>query len=99
MARLYDRVALIGHNGAGKTTLANQVAKRFAAVGRHVEVLDGDAPTEILTRGLGVSKEDRDMAVRRLGTVARMLVRHGAGVVVAVGRALDVDVDHVEGRR
>jgi adenylyl-sulfate kinase len=74
---------LTGMTGAGKTTLANQIAKRFAAVGRHAEVLDGDAPTEILTRGLGVSKEDRDMAVRRLGTVARMLVRHGAGVVVA----------------
>jgi adenylylsulfate kinase len=74
---------LTGMTGAGKTTLANQIVKRFAVVGRHVEMLDGDAPAEILTRGLGVSKDDRDMAVRRLGTVARMLVRHGAGVVVA----------------
>jgi adenylyl-sulfate kinase len=74
---------LTGMAGAGKTTLANQIVKRFAAVSRHVEMLDGDAPAEILTRGLGVSKDDRDMAVRRLGAVARMLVRHGAGVVVA----------------
>ena len=45
--------------------------------------MDGDAPNELLTRGLGVTKEDRDTTVRRLGAVSRMLVRHGAVVVVA----------------
>lgn len=74
---------LTGMTGAGKTTLAHQVAKRFAAAGRPIELLDGDAPGEILTRGLGVTKEERDTAVRRLGAVAKMLARHGAGVVVA----------------
>lgn len=74
---------LTGMAGAGKTTLANHLGKRFAAAGRPAEVMDGDAPNELLTRGLGVTKEDRDTAVRRLGAVSRMLVRHGAVVVVA----------------
>ena len=69
--------------GAGKSTLAHHLSKRFVAAGRPAEVMDGDAPNELLTRGLGVTKEDRDTAVRRLGTVSRMLVRHGAIVVVA----------------
>src|SRR5512139_2433442 len=74
---------LTGMTGAGKSTLSHHIGKRFAAAGRPAEVIDGDAPNELLTRGLGVSKEDRDTAVRRLGAVARMLVRHGAVVVVA----------------
>jgi len=74
---------LTGMTGAGKSTLSHHLGKRFAAAGRPAEVIDGDAPNELLTRGLGVSKEDRDTAVRRLGAVARMLVRHGAVVVVA----------------
>lgn len=76
-------VWLTGMTGAGKTTLATQLGKRFAAAGRPADVIDGDAASEILTRGLGVSKEDRDTAVRRIGAVSRMLVRHGAVVVVA----------------
>src|SRR5512137_1872624 len=74
---------LTGMTGAGKSTLSHHLGKRFAAAGRPAEVIDGDAPNELLTRGLGVSKEDRDTAVRRIGAVARMLVRHGAVVVVA----------------
>jgi adenylylsulfate kinase len=76
-------VWLTGMAGAGKTTLASHLGKRFAAAGRPAEVIDADSANEILTRGLGVSKEDRDTAVRRIGLVARMLVRHGAVVVVA----------------
>jgi len=74
---------LTGMAGAGKTTLATHLGKRFSAAGRPAEVIDGDSASEILTRGLGVSKEDRDTAVRRMGAVSRMLVRHGAVVVVA----------------
>jgi adenylylsulfate kinase len=73
---------LTGMTGAGKTTLATHLGKRFSAAGRPAEVIDGDSPSEILTRGLGVTKEDRDTAVRRIGAVSRMLVRHGAVVVV-----------------
>lgn len=76
-------VWLTGMARTGKTTLGTQLARRFAAVGRRVEFLDGDDSDEILTQGLGVSKDDRITAVRRLGYVARLLARNGAAVVVA----------------
>lgn len=74
---------ITGMQGAGKTTLANQLNKRLTAAGRPAEVIDADDPGQLLTRGLGVSKEDRDLAVRRVGHVAKLLARHGALVVVA----------------
>jgi len=74
---------ITGMQGAGKTTLANQLNKRLTAAGRPAEVIDADDPNQLLTRGLGVSKEDRDLAVRRVGHVAKLLARHGALVVVA----------------
>ncbi len=76
-------VWLTGMARTGKTTLGAQLARRFAAVGRPVEFLDGDDPEALLTKGLGVSKEDRMAAVRRLGYVARLLARNGAVAVVA----------------
>jgi adenylylsulfate kinase len=36
-----------------------------------------------LSRGLGFSKEDRDVNVHRIAFVARTLARHGVGVVTA----------------
>lgn len=74
---------LTGMAGTGKTTLGAQLVRRFAAVGRRVEFLDGDDPEQPLTRGLGASKEDRMTAVRRLGYVAKLLARNGAVAVVA----------------
>ena len=76
-------VWLTGMARTGKTTLGAQLARRFAAVGRRVEFLDGDDPDELITQGLGVSKDDRIAAVRRLGYVAKLLARNGAAVVVA----------------
>lgn len=76
-------VWLTGMARTGKSTLGAQLVRRFAAVGRRVEFLDGDDPDELLTQGLGVSKDDRIVAVRRLGYVARLLARNGAVAVVA----------------
>ncbi len=76
-------VWLTGMARTGKTTLGAYLTRRFAAVGRKVEFLDGDQPDELLTQGLGVSKDDRVAAVRRLGYVAKLLARNGAAVVVA----------------
>jgi adenylyl-sulfate kinase len=74
---------ITGMQGAGKSTLANLLNKRLSAAGRPVELIDADDAAQILTKGLGHSKDDRDLVVRRVGHVARLLSRHGAVVVVA----------------
>ncbi len=50
---------------------------------RQVPVLDGDVVHTHLSRGLGFSKEDRDINIRRIGFVAAEIVRHGGTVVCA----------------
>jgi sulfate adenylyltransferase len=45
--------------------------------------LDGDVVRTHLSRGLGFSKEDRDINIRRIGFVAAEIVRHGGVVICA----------------
>ncbi len=71
-----------GLSGAGKSTLSRAVAPHLAAE-RHVEILDGDEVRTHLSRGLGFSREDRDVNVHRIGFVARLLARAGAAAVTA----------------
>jgi adenylylsulfate kinase len=73
---------LTGMSGAGKSTLSRALREHLAPA-RPVEVLDGDEVRTWLSRGLGFSREDRDENVRRIGQVARLLARHGVGVIVA----------------
>ena len=72
-----------GLSGAGKSTLAEALAPRLRALGRRVEVLDGDAVRTHLSKGLGFSREDRDINVRRIGYVAHLLARNGVFVITA----------------
>jgi len=72
-----------GLSGAGKTTIARLVAEQLEALGRKVEILDGDEVRQHLSKGLGFSKEDRDTNVRRIAYVASLLTRHGAAVITA----------------
>jgi adenylylsulfate kinase len=72
-----------GMNGSGKTALAGFLHKRLAAVGRAVELLDAEHPENPLTKGLGGTKDDRDIAVRRIGYTARLVARSGGIAVVA----------------
>jgi sulfate adenylyltransferase len=51
--------------------------------GRQVTVLDGDVVRTHLSKGLGFSKEDRDVNIRRIGFVAAEIVRHGGLAVCA----------------
>jgi sulfate adenylyltransferase/3'-phosphoadenosine 5'-phosphosulfate synthase len=74
-------VWLTGLSGAGKTTIASALAGDLQRRGRRVEVLDGDVVRENLSRGL--SKEDRDANIRRIGFVAELLTRNGVFVLVA----------------
>jgi sulfate adenylyltransferase len=48
-----------------------------------VTVLDGDVVRTHLSKGLGFSKEDRDVNIRRIGFVAAEIVRHGGLVICA----------------
>src|SRR5262245_45117242 len=74
---------LTGLSGAGKSTLAEAVRDEIAALGRRVEILDGDDVRTHLSQGLGFSKPDRDTNVRRIGFVARLLSRNGVVVIAA----------------
>ncbi|HWO20129.1 MAG TPA: adenylyl-sulfate kinase [Kofleriaceae bacterium] len=75
-------VWLTGLSGAGKSTLAQALAARLGPA-RPTEVLDGDEIRTVLSRGLGFSREDRDMNVQRIAYVARLLAKHGVLVLVA----------------
>ena len=72
-----------GLSGAGKSTLAQALAARLLAAGQKVEVLDGDVVRENLSQGLGFSREDRDINIRRIAFVAKLLARNGVIVIVA----------------
>ena len=72
-----------GLSGAGKSTITGALATELRRRGRPVEVLDGDAVRENLSKGLGFSREDRDTNIRRIGFVAELLTRHGVTVLVA----------------
>jgi adenylyl-sulfate kinase len=74
-----------GLSGAGKTTISKLVADDLRSRGMKVEVLDGDVVRENLSKGLGFSKEDRDINIRRIGWVCEVLTRNG---VVAIAAAI-----------
>lgn len=76
-------VWLTGLSGAGKSTLASALYGELLARGVAVELLDGDAVRENLSKGLGFSKADRDTNVRRIGFVAGLLAKHGVTVLVS----------------
>ena len=71
-----------GLSGGGKSTLATAIGARLKSV-RPVEILDGDEVRTHLSKGLGFTKADRDVNVRRIGFVARLLARHGVFVITA----------------
>jgi adenylyl-sulfate kinase len=74
-----------GMSGAGKTTLARAVEGILRDRGLKVEVLDGDVVRTNLSKGLGFSKEDRDINIKRIGFVCKLLSRNG---VAAIGSAI-----------
>ena len=72
-----------GLSGAGKSTTAEHLVNLLMEKGRSVTVLDGDVVRTHLSKGLGFSKEDRDINIRRIGFVASQIVRHGGIVICA----------------
>ena len=72
-----------GLSGAGKTTISKIVEDQLRDRGSRVEILDGDVVRENLSKGLGFSKEDRDINIRRIAFVADLLSRNGVPVITA----------------
>ena len=74
-----------GLSGAGKSTISTILERELCALGRKVEVLDGDVIRTHLSKGLGFSKEDRDTNIRRIGWVCEVLSRND---VIAIAAAI-----------
>ncbi|HLF26618.1 MAG TPA: adenylyl-sulfate kinase [Anaerolineae bacterium] len=72
-----------GLSGAGKSTISGIVEQALHARGVKVEVLDGDVVRTHLSKGLGFSKEDRDINIRRIGWVCEVLSRNGVCAIAA----------------
>ncbi|HTG91037.1 MAG TPA: bifunctional sulfate adenylyltransferase/adenylylsulfate kinase [Pyrinomonadaceae bacterium] len=72
-----------GLSAAGKSTTAEILTALLQECGRQVTILDGDVVRTHLSRGLGFSKEDRDLNIRRIGFVASEIVRHRGAVICA----------------
>jgi sulfate adenylyltransferase len=90
-----------GLSGAGKSTIAEVLTVLLQEHARQVTLLDGDVVRTHLSKGLGFSKEDRDVNIRRIGYVASEIVRHGGiAVCAAVSpyRATRNDVRNMVGK-
>ncbi len=74
---------LTGLSGAGKSTIAKKLEQELKEHNCLVEVLDGDIVRTNLSKGLGFSKNDREINIRRIGFVANLLSRNGVVVIVA----------------
>ncbi|MCG3119087.1 MAG: putative adenylyl-sulfate kinase [bacterium] len=74
-----------GLSGAGKSTITEHLVPLLKTRGSKVEVLDGDVVRTNLSKGLGFSKEDRDINIRRIGFVCHLLSRNG---VIAIAAAI-----------
>ncbi len=72
-----------GLSASGKSTTAEILTVLLLERGRQVTVLDGDIVRTHLSQGLGFSREDRDVNIRRIGFVAAEIVRHGGVVICA----------------
>ncbi|MDP9378843.1 MAG: adenylyl-sulfate kinase [Chloroflexota bacterium] len=72
-----------GLSGAGKTTLADKLEPILRERGLKVEKLDGDVIRTNLSKGLGFSKEDRDINIRRIAFVCDLLTRNGVAVITS----------------
>ncbi len=76
-------VQMTGLSGSGKSTIAKLVQRRMIKRGFRVEVIDGDEYREGLCKDLGFSKEDRNINIRRLGFVGKILSRNDVVTIMS----------------
>ncbi|MCO6430491.1 MAG: bifunctional sulfate adenylyltransferase/adenylylsulfate kinase, partial [Deltaproteobacteria bacterium] len=77
-------VFLTGLPCAGKSTIAKMLQVKLMQQGtRYVSLLDGDVVRKLLSSGLGFSKSDRDLNIRRIGFVASEIANAGGVAICA----------------
>lgn len=77
-------IFLTGLSAAGKSTLAQALQEKLQEIqNRKVTTLDGDVIRTHLSSGLGFSKEDRSINVRRIGFVCNEITKNGGIAIVA----------------
>jgi len=76
-------VWMTGLSGAGKTTICKAVYTELLSRGIRVEMLDGDAIRQHISRELGFSKADRVENIRRIAYVAQLLTRNRVVALVS----------------
>lgn len=70
-------VYFIGLPCSGKTTIARAIENKLKELtDRTITLLDGDIIRKNLSQGLGFSKEDRSINIRRIGFIASEIVKH-----------------------
>lgn len=71
-------ILVTGLSGSGKSTLARDLAERLRREDpRRTVLLDGDDVRTLLSSGLGFSRQDRELNVRRIGWVAARVAEAG----------------------
>jgi len=73
-----------GLPSSGKTTLARHLEQILLKKNRRVEVLDGDQLRRELDPEVGFSKTDREIHIRRVAYVSKLLARNGIIVLVSL---------------
>ena len=77
-------VLFTGYSGSGKSTIARGLYDILVERGdRTVTLLDGVVVRRMLSAGLGFSRADHDLNVRRIGYVAAEVGRHGGVAICA----------------
>jgi len=61
---------------SGKTTLSQEVEAILLERGLDVETIDGKLARQIISRGLGISKDDQNEHVRRIAFICKLLSRN-----------------------
>ena len=74
---------MTGLSGAGKSTLSRLIQNELKTRRNHIELLDGDIIRTNLSKGLGFSREDRLINLKRIAFVADLLSRNEVAVIVA----------------
>lgn len=77
-------VWLTGLPSSGKSTIARQLERLFRKWKLKVELLDGDVVRTHLSKGLGFSREDREINLKRVGFVCQLLTRNDVAALASV---------------